>query len=174
MEVLGAVAAATQLCGMVVKALDSTAKLRDTLRQAPAQYNRWDIELTILDEAMASIRDNISLHTDSVMRLVGIITNKIEVLTIFCKKHSPPSEARFLTKLLWVPRARGIESRILQSFESLEHDKTTLILLINLSKGSISVEEFRQAIMDIQERPSSRRLAVVGHGLHSWLSHQSI
>ncbi|KAK5633234.1 hypothetical protein RRF57_008948 [Xylaria bambusicola] len=174
MEVLGAVAAGAQLCGILFKAIDSTARLRDTLRHMPAQYKSWDNELAILEETISFINDSPSLHTESVRRLVDIITNKIEGLTTFCKEYSPPSQARFLTKLLWVPRARSIESRILQSFESLEHDKTTLILLISLSNGSISIENFRQAIMGIQEKSSSQSSIVSRHGLQGLFSHPSI
>ncbi|KAI0437987.1 hypothetical protein F4803DRAFT_536488 [Xylaria telfairii] len=163
MEVLGAVAAASQLCGMLIQALDETARLRDLLRHAPTQYTRWNNELIILEEAISLIKANESLHTCTVMRLIEIITGKIKELTSFvCKNQPPLSDASFIKKLLWVPRARSIENRILQSFESLEYNKTTLILLINLSNGSISVENFRTAIMDVQARSSNQ--AVCRHG----------
>ncbi|KAI1179341.1 hypothetical protein F4777DRAFT_600937 [Nemania sp. FL0916] len=147
MEVVGTVAAVAQLCGVLIKAIDSTAQLRDILRQGPAQYSCWVAELTALEEAMSVIKDSTSLHRREVMGLIAIINGKIENLTAICQKHRPPSEARFFTKLLWVPRSRSIQNQIVQNFESLEHDKTTLILLINAPKNSISVIECPQETM---------------------------
>lgn len=162
MEVLGAVAAATQLCGMLIKALESTARLREILKHGPAQYKCWDMELTTLQEAISLIKNSTSLHTYSVIQLIEIIASKIEELARICTKYCPPSRARLLTKLLWAPRARSIENRILQNFASLEHDKTTLLLLINLSNGSISVENFRCAIMDLQAKTPDRHAGING------------
>ncbi|KAI3317584.1 hypothetical protein HD806DRAFT_364287 [Xylariaceae sp. AK1471] len=149
MEVVGAVAATTQLFGMAVKILESIAHLHDFIEHVPARYHGWDTELTLLGETIACIQRNSALHTCHVVKVIEIMTPKIESLALLCRQHTPPPKASRLTKVLRGLSARAVEPRILQSFQSLEQDKTTLILAVNLPIVPSSVENIRPSTEDM-------------------------
>ncbi|KAI1400050.1 hypothetical protein F4819DRAFT_386974 [Hypoxylon fuscum] len=136
MEVLGAVAATGQLIGTAVNILDLIAQLRDFLRYAPDRYQGWHTELYVLGETIAYIRDNSKLQTCQVSRIITGMAPKIQSLTDLCKRYSPDPDHKFLSRLNRAFSARGVEARIMQNFDSLEHDKTTLILSISTIKYS--------------------------------------
>lgn len=140
MEVLGAVAAAGQLAGTAITILDSISQLRDFLRHAPARYQGWNDELSVLGDTIKSIRDNKALHTCQISRILGNMAPKIEGLRELCAHYAFKPKLRLISKLLKARKARTVESRILQKFQSLEHDKTTLILTINTLNYKTSIE----------------------------------
>ncbi|KAI8632105.1 hypothetical protein F5Y19DRAFT_386108 [Xylariaceae sp. FL1651] len=142
MEVVGAVAAVSQLVGMAVTMLDSISQVRDFLRHMPARYQGWHAELTVLCDIISCIQQNSVLHTCQVSRIIEAMTPKIKSLAELCQQHTPHSKAGFITKISNALSARAVEPRIFQSLQSLEHDKTTLILAINLLVRSISSEKF--------------------------------
>ncbi|KAJ8132896.1 hypothetical protein O1611_g729 [Lasiodiplodia mahajangana] len=63
---------------------------------------------------------------------------KIESLVDLCKKYTPPSKANRVIKALRCLSAHKIEARIIEHLQSLEHDKTTLLITIQLLDRSIS------------------------------------
>ncbi|KAI2467930.1 hypothetical protein F4781DRAFT_400278 [Annulohypoxylon bovei var. microspora] len=141
MEVLGAVAATGQLIGTAVAILESISQLRDFLRHAPARYQGWRDELAVLGDTITSIRDDRALHTCQVSRIIKSMAPKITRLTELCAPYtSQPKQFRLISKLNRARKARAVESCILQNFQSLEHDKTTLILTISTLSRATSTE----------------------------------
>ncbi|OTA89592.1 hypothetical protein M434DRAFT_398484 [Hypoxylon sp. CO27-5] len=151
MEVLGTVAAAGQLIGTAVRILDSIAQLRDFLRHAPARYQGWHSELTVLNDTISYIRHNPALQTSQISHIVEAMAPKIETLTDLCLRHTPGPKQKLVSRLNRALSARTVESRILQSFQSLEHEKTTLILTIstlNVPSAIGSSAQTSQAIIE--------------------------
>ncbi|KAI1086574.1 hypothetical protein F5B19DRAFT_478785 [Rostrohypoxylon terebratum] len=144
MEVLGAVAATGQLIGTAIGILDSISQLRDFLRHAPERYKGWHTELTVLSETITCIVDNSALHTCQVKCIIDSMDPKIATLKSLCSRYMPQPKPSLITRLNNAFSARTTESRIVQSLESLEHDKTTLLLTISVLKESTSTESSRQ------------------------------
>ncbi|KAI1745220.1 hypothetical protein F4680DRAFT_401412 [Xylaria scruposa] len=136
MEVIGTVAATAQLLGMVMKILESISQLHDLVKHAPGRYRGWDAELTILGEMIYCIQVNPALQTFQVGRVIANISPKIESLVLLCREHCPRPEVKPLKRVLTALSACAIEPRILRRFESLEQDKSTLLLAINLHIAS--------------------------------------
>ncbi|KAI1455375.1 hypothetical protein F4805DRAFT_476733 [Annulohypoxylon moriforme] len=131
MEVLGAVAAVGQLVGTVITIIESISQICDFLRHAPARYQGWRCELAVLRDTITAIRDTKALHTCSVSRIITSMAPKISRLMELCANYSSEPKQRLITKLNRALKAKNLEVRILQVFESLERDKTTLILTIS-------------------------------------------
>ncbi|KAI1428426.1 hypothetical protein F5Y12DRAFT_711063 [Xylaria sp. FL1777] len=140
MEVLGAVAATAQLVGMVVTILESISQLYDLVKHVPGRYNSWETELAMLKESLDFIRNNSALQTAYIGRIIERMSPKFETLVLLCREHSPGPGPRSFKRALTTLSACKVEPRILQSFESLEHDKTTLILAISLHIISNPIE----------------------------------
>ncbi|KAI1300646.1 hypothetical protein F5Y03DRAFT_363990 [Xylaria venustula] len=132
MEVLGTVAATAQLVGMAMSILDSIAQLHDLIKHVPDRYRRWNIELGLLRETIDCIQHNPALQTMHVGRVMKAMCPKIESLLRLCKKYTPPSTANPIIKVLKNLSAHSVESLITEHLQSLEHDKTTLLLAIQL------------------------------------------
>ncbi|KAI1138517.1 hypothetical protein F5Y05DRAFT_42485 [Hypoxylon sp. FL0543] len=141
MEVLGTVAAAGQLIGTAIKILDSIAQLREFLHHAPARYQGWHSELAVLDDTVSCIRHNSALQTGQISRIIEAMAPKIETLTGLCLRHTPEARGKLVSRLNRAFTARAVESRILQSFQSLEHGKTALILTISALKVTFPIEQ---------------------------------
>ncbi|KAI2641350.1 hypothetical protein GGS26DRAFT_152 [Hypomontagnella submonticulosa] len=151
MEVIGAVAATTQLIGTAIGLLDSIAQLREFLQHAPARYQGWRDDLAVLGDTISDIQLNPALHTRQIGRIIDAMGPKIETLTVLCSCYTSGSEgaeSNFIRKLNRAFSARAVESRILKSFESLEHDKTTLILTISTLNKSAPVSSSAQIRRD--------------------------
>ncbi|KAI1215160.1 uncharacterized protein F4807DRAFT_23772 [Annulohypoxylon truncatum] len=138
MEVLGAVAAAGQLAGTTITILDSISQIRDFLQHAPARYQGWRDELSALSDTISCIRDNKALHTCQVCRIIEGMAPKITRLKELCAHYTPGPKLKLISRLNQARKARVVECRILQNFQSLEHDKTTLILTINALSHKVS------------------------------------
>ncbi|KAI1376331.1 hypothetical protein F4677DRAFT_419604 [Hypoxylon crocopeplum] len=152
LTLLGGVAASGQLIGTGFSIIDSIAQLREFLKHAPAQFQGWRTQLIVLDEIISQIGQDSALQTCPIRRIVESISPKIEALTKLCYQYSPDPKLKFIRRLNKAISARSIESRILQNFESLERDKTALILTINAMRGSTSTTESpRQANTDIKD-----------------------
>ncbi|KAI0181760.1 hypothetical protein GGR52DRAFT_526192 [Hypoxylon sp. FL1284] len=158
MEVLGAVAATGQLVGTVVGILDSINQLREFLKYAPARYHGWHTELDVLGETIACIKQNSLLQTCQVGRIVEEMAPKITTLSTLCALYAPQPKLRLYARLSRALSAKGAETRIFQSFESLEHDKTSLILTITTiqkSKADDSIHHTnRTDTSDTEDEPS--------------------
>lgn len=140
MEILGAVAATGQLIGTVLAILDSIDRLREFLKHAPGRFRGYSIQLTALGEVLSSIRQNSLLHTCPVRRIIEEMAPKISTLMELCSLYAPQSKLRLYARLNRALSAKKVEPRILQSFQSLETDKTTLILTITMIKKDIPIE----------------------------------
>ncbi|KAI0884164.1 uncharacterized protein GGS22DRAFT_189294 [Annulohypoxylon maeteangense] len=151
MEVLGAVAAAGQLFGTAIGLMDSIVQLRDFLQHAPERYKGWHTELTVLGDTIICIIDNPALHTFQVARIVHSIDLKIKTLKDLCAQYIQKSKLSFISRLNNAFSARIVEPRILQILESLEHDKTTLLLTLSILKEISSDEISRQASPEPEE-----------------------
>ncbi|KAI0539204.1 hypothetical protein GGR58DRAFT_465591 [Xylaria digitata] len=152
MEVVGAVAATAQLVGMVVTILESISQLHDLVKHIPERYSGWQDELTILRQTLDCIRHNSSLQTAYICRVIEQMNPKVNSLVILCRDYYPNPKSKHLKRVLSALSACKIEPRILQSFQSLEHDKATLILAINLHIASNSIEIVRIATTDMSKR----------------------
>ncbi|KAI6088859.1 hypothetical protein F4821DRAFT_233150 [Hypoxylon rubiginosum] len=137
MEVLGAVAATGQLIGTGFAILDAIDQLRDFLKHAPDRCQGWRCQLDALSGTICDIRQNSQLQTYQVKRIIEDIAPKISTLTKLCAHYAPEPQpkSRLYKRLSKALSAKGIERRILQSFQSLEQDKTTLILSISTIHG---------------------------------------
>lgn len=158
MEIVGTLAAATQLFGMFVNTLESLAQLHDLVKHLPGKYRRWDSELTMLRDTVNSILHNPALQSAGVSRVIGHMRPKIETLVLLCSKHASWPESKSLKRVLTTLSARTVEPRIVQGFESLEQDKTTLILAIHVcvvSNPMETVESLRRAAGEMPERQGS-------------------
>jgi hypothetical protein len=133
MEILGGVAATAQLIGLVVNIIQSIAELDDFISHVPQQYHRWHAQLTVLSDTIAGIQNNAALQTSHICRLVESINQKIDDLLLLCRQYTPRSETNAFSKVFKVLSARTVEPRMLQKFQALEHDKTTLLLAITTS-----------------------------------------
>jgi uncharacterized protein YceK len=142
MEVIGAVAATGQLIGTAYSILGSIARLRDELKHAPTRYQGWHTELATLSDTISDIRDNSKLQTRQVSRIVEEMAPKIDKLADLCVRYTPEPDCRlqFMARLRRALSTMGKEPRILQNFQSLEHDKTNLILMISTLSGCSSIE----------------------------------
>ncbi|KAI1643906.1 uncharacterized protein F4817DRAFT_348263 [Daldinia loculata] len=142
MEVLGAVAAAGQLVGTAVKILELIAELREFLKNAHGKCQGWLTQLTALDNAITDIRLNPTLHTSNILHIIEAMYPKVRDLGTLLPRYSPVSspglKIRFTTRMRGALSARTVEARIIQLFQSLEHDKTTLILTITTLNRSIA------------------------------------
>ncbi|KAI5924570.1 hypothetical protein F4810DRAFT_709527 [Camillea tinctor] len=138
MEVLGAIAATGQLVETAIRILKSISELRDYLKNAPAKYQTWHTELASLAGTISDIRDHSTLHTSRVGTIIESMAPKIDSLVDLCTRCTPEPKLRFVRRLNKALSARKVEACILQQFESLEHDKTTLILTISMLKREAS------------------------------------
>ncbi|GAW15322.1 hypothetical protein ANO14919_047310 [Xylariales sp. No.14919] len=152
MEVLGAVAATAQLVGMVMTILESISQLHDLVKHIPGRYHSWETELTMLKEALDCIQRNSSLQTVHIGRVIEVMSPKVETLVLLCREHAPRPGSKHIRRVLTTLSASKVEPRILQSFESLEHDKTTLILTINLHIVSNPIEIIRLPTGEMPKR----------------------
>ncbi|KAI8955277.1 hypothetical protein F4801DRAFT_574863 [Xylaria longipes] len=155
MEFIGTVAATAQLLGMVMKILESISQLHDLIKHVPGRYHSWDIELTILGEMIYYIQRNSALQTFHVGRVIANIRPKIESLVLLCREHAPRPKSKPLKRVLTTLSACAAEPRILQRFESLEHDKITLLLAINLRIASnpLAIEDMSKRVYEeVRER----------------------
>ncbi|KAI1146405.1 hypothetical protein F4825DRAFT_440857 [Nemania diffusa] len=134
MEAVGAVAATAQLVGMAMKTLELIANLHSIIKDVSARYEDWNTKLTTLEDLIRIIQGNPSLQTQSVERAIASMSLKVENLIVLCTMHVPRTGSRGLSKLLKCLTARAAEPRIHQSFQSLEQDKTSLLLVINASE----------------------------------------
>ncbi|KAI1419926.1 hypothetical protein F5Y12DRAFT_775429 [Xylaria sp. FL1777] len=141
MEVVGTVAATVQLVGMAMSILDSIAQLHDLIKCVPGRFQRWHTELDLLGETIKSIQHNAALQTFQVGRVMENMCPKIESLLILCKKHTPPSKASPIIKIIKNLSAHSVEPRIIEHLQSLEHDKTTLLLAIQLLPATNSTQD---------------------------------
>ncbi|KAI1146817.1 hypothetical protein F4825DRAFT_456113 [Nemania diffusa] len=160
MEIVGTLAAATQLFGMFVNTLESLAQLHDLVKHLPGKYRRWDSELTMLRDTVNSILHNPALQSAGVSRVIGHMRPKIETLVLLCSKHASWPESKSLKRVLTTLSARTVEPRIVQGFESLEQDKTTLILAIHVcvvSNPMETVESLRRAAGEMPERQAAHQ-----------------
>ncbi|KAI1085989.1 hypothetical protein F5B19DRAFT_480778 [Rostrohypoxylon terebratum] len=144
MEVLGAVAAAGLFAGTAITILDAITQLRDFLRHAPARYQGWGDQLNVLADIIVSIRDNSALQTCQVSRIIESMAPKVTQLAELCAHHALEPKPRFISRLIWAWKARDNEPRILQRFQSLERDKTALILIIGAMGHAKSTEKLEQ------------------------------
>ncbi|KAI1099111.1 hypothetical protein F4804DRAFT_322778 [Jackrogersella minutella] len=151
MEVLGTVAACGQLIGTAIKILDSIAQLRDYLRHAPARHRGWHTELAALHNILSYIRHHSNLQTCQVKGIIESIDFKIATLTNLCGRYMPVPNQQLFIKLNRALSARTVESKILQGFESLEHDKTTLLLVISTLRESTSAQSSSRGLPEIQD-----------------------
>ncbi|OTA98069.1 hypothetical protein M426DRAFT_126694 [Hypoxylon sp. CI-4A] len=131
MEVIGTVAATGQLIGTLLGILETIAELRDFLKHAPARCKGWLTEINALSEAILCIRDKPMLQTSQVQRILEAMAPKIRALTKLCTQYAPEPKLKFIKRLARALLARTNESRIIQSFQSLERDKATLLLTIS-------------------------------------------
>ncbi|KAI1780705.1 hypothetical protein F4818DRAFT_396550 [Hypoxylon cercidicola] len=140
MEVLGAVAATGQLIGTGFTILDAISQLRDFLKHAPGRCQGWCYQLDILSDTISCIRQHSQLQTYQVVRIIEGMAPKINNLAELCSHYAPQPKNRLYMRLSKALAAKGIETRILQSFQSLECDKTSLILTISTIHRSTSIE----------------------------------
>ncbi|KAI1411848.1 hypothetical protein F5Y13DRAFT_51716 [Hypoxylon sp. FL1857] len=156
MEVLGTVAAAGQLIGTAMRILDSIAQLRDFLQHAPARYQGWHSELAVLHDTVSCIRYNSALQTSQITCIIEAMAPKIDTLAGLCLSHAPEPKQKLVRRLNKALTARAVESRILQSFQTLEHYKTTLILTISTLNVPFSITNPAQ-VMSEDERQNMRK-----------------
>ncbi|KAI0107016.1 hypothetical protein GGR51DRAFT_163539 [Nemania sp. FL0031] len=132
MEVVGTVAATAQLVGMIMKIVESIATLHDLVKHVPGRYHRWEAELATLKETVCSIQNDSALQSVNVIRVILKDMNpKIEKLVLLCRKHSPRPKSKPVERVLTALSACAVEPHIIQTFESLEHDKTHIRIASN-------------------------------------------
>ncbi|KAI0502725.1 hypothetical protein F5B22DRAFT_652833 [Xylaria bambusicola] len=132
MEVVGTVAATAQLVGIAIGLLNSIAQIHDLIKHVPDRYQRWHVELDLLGEAITWIQQNYALQTWQVRRVLESMRSKMQSLLKLCQTYAPPSKASWIIKIFKNLSAHAIEPRIIEHLQSLEHDKTTLLLAIQL------------------------------------------
>ncbi|KAI0117302.1 hypothetical protein F4814DRAFT_415821 [Daldinia grandis] len=154
MEVLGAVAAAGQLVGTAVKILELIAELREFLKNAHGKCQGWLTQLTALDHAISDIRLNPTLHTNNILHIVEAMYPKVQDLGTLLPRYSPGNSSgpkiRFTTRIRGALSARTVEARIIQLFQSLERDKTTLILTITTLNRSVTSSSYTKLEQDTE------------------------
>ncbi|KAI0896261.1 hypothetical protein F4806DRAFT_56110 [Annulohypoxylon nitens] len=144
MEVFGAVVAAGQLVGTAYTIHESIAQIRDFLQHAPARCQGWRDQLDVLADIALSIQENRTLQTCQVSRIIEAMAPKVTELKELCANYTSGPKHRLISRLNWVRKVRNIEPRILQHFQSLEHDKTALILIISTLNRKNSTEQFKE------------------------------
>lgn len=132
MEVVGTVAATFQLVGLAMSLLDSIAQLHDVINLVPDRYQRWHTELHVLGAMINCIQQDSALHTSQVNQVLENMSPKIKSLLRLCRKYTPPANAGRIIKAIKILSAHAVEPRITEYLQSLEHDKTTLLLAIQL------------------------------------------
>ncbi|KAI0529951.1 hypothetical protein GGR58DRAFT_276574 [Xylaria digitata] len=132
MEVVGTVAATVQLVGLAMSILDSIAQLHDIINLVPDRYQRWHTELDVLGTTINCIQQDSALHTLQVNQVLENMSPKIKSLLRLCRRYTPPANASRIIKAIKILSAHAVEPRITEYLQSLEHDKTTLLLAIQL------------------------------------------
>ncbi|KAK5625325.1 hypothetical protein RRF57_001041 [Xylaria bambusicola] len=141
MEVVGTVAATAQLMGIAIGLLNSISQIHDLIKHVPDRYQRWHVELDLLGDAITCIQQNYALQTWQVRRVLENMLSKMQSLLKLCQTYAPPSKASWIIKILKNLSAHAIEPRIIEHLQSLEHDKTTLLLAIQLPIPSSKNED---------------------------------
>lgn len=159
MEVVGTVAATAQLVGLAIGLLNSIAQLLEVIKHVPGRYQRWHVELDLLGEAISCIQHNSALQTKQVRRVLENMRSKVQYLLKLCRTYAPPSKAIWVIKVLKNLTAHATEPRIMEYFQSLEHDKTTLLLVIQ----SPSIPESKNDYCLKNDKMPKRGLMEVDH-----------
>ncbi|XXH04260.1 hypothetical protein Hte_010674 [Hypoxylon texense] len=174
MEALGAAAAVGQFISMAAKMIDLIARLEDFLKNAPARYQGWRAQLATLDDTISYIRDNTELHTNHVKRVIGDMAPKILCLIKLCERYAPTPKAEWRSRLKKALSAWGVEPQILQNLQSLEQDKTTLLLAINMSSRATTPEEKKEETslnMDHQRQQQAREGSRAANHNSTYVAH---
>lgn len=160
MEAVGTVAAVIQLVGLAKNIIEAISQLYDLIKDIPGRYRSWKTGLAALKEIISRVQSNSVLHTSHVGHVMECMTSKVESLILLCGQHNPRSHSRPIKRILAAFSAYRVEPRIVQGFASLEQDKTTLILAINVDFISNSTQTTRLETGDMSNE-SNEELATM-------------
>jgi len=138
MEVIGVVAATTQLLGILMKVYTGIAELRDRMKFATARIQRFQDELACLGDIVCQILNNEALqimpNLESILLSIG---QKIATLNeLLAKTFVGPKSPGFGTRVVRAFREKLSEGMVTQTFKEIERNKTTLLLILNISQPS--------------------------------------
>jgi hypothetical protein len=130
-EILGSVAAAAQLVGLVINIVETLSKIRERVRRAPEQYNEYLVQTHQLLVTSELIQASEALQTEEIkIQLVDAIAEaeKLQSILVIAAQRF----ARNPVKQTFWRVVKGHEERLISShFANLLQLKTTLVLSIS-------------------------------------------
>ncbi|KAF9641094.1 hypothetical protein BFW01_g12900 [Lasiodiplodia theobromae] len=156
LEVLGAVASASQISFYVCNIVAAVQAIRRELREAPQRIQQRTKHLSFLLSIINSIQTNQLFHTSEVENHLKDIQERIYTLRLTLESSNKPLKDQSLRKVWRALETLRAETQILKSFDALESEKSSLLLFIAGAYGA-KLHEVYQLAVDIKMDPSSRR-----------------
>ncbi|KAL1630306.1 hypothetical protein SLS56_004978 [Neofusicoccum ribis] len=156
LEVLGAVASASQISFYVCNIVAAVQAIRRELREAPQRIQQRTKHLFFLLSIINSIQTNQLFHTSEVENHLKDIQERIYTLRLTLESNNKPLKDQSLRKVWRALETLRVETQILKSFDALESEKSSLLLFITGAYGA-KLHEVYELAVDIKMDPSSRR-----------------
>lgn len=135
MEVVGALASISQLAVYLSTTIASVHEIRNELRDAPRRIRQQDKYLLSLLSILETISDNPSLQTAKVAAYLEPVSVQITFIRDIITSHSAYTRSGLAKKLWWSFISVKEQPRVLESFKTLEFEKSSLHLYITGSYG---------------------------------------
>ena len=129
-EVLGVLAAASQLTEQSLKIANIISDLYSKVRDAPESIRKQSVQVGQLIEIARQIKQNPSLQTALVESILRNCVGEAEKLQEILERISIAAEDGRVRKLWKALDGVGKEKRILALFAKLEQEKSSLVLCI--------------------------------------------
>lgn len=129
-EVLGVLAAASQLAEQGLKITGAIYDLYKKVRDAPESIRQQSVQVEQLIDIAKLIESNPSLQTDSISSILSSCTNEAKDVLKILQGVTPARETHKLEKRWKALAAVSMQKRILAHFAKLEQGKSTLALCI--------------------------------------------
>ena len=136
-EVLGTLAAGSQLLGYIFKIGEALFELRDHIKHSPARIRSYVEQLESLACTVQYIQGNQKLHTHVVETLLRAISQKVDALNKILRTSFSGVTHRSSKRYFRIYGEKKTERRIKESLAALEGDKINLVLCI-----TVALDEF--------------------------------
>jgi hypothetical protein len=137
LEIVGTLAATSQLIETISKLINAISELRESIRDGPKRFRGFREELIALNDTVRHLRYGTGFGQQA-MQLITILKSiavTIDDLNRLLNKCLVVPQSSF-SKALWAIRTRETGRRLLKTFSDLERKKTTLILTIQIMSST--------------------------------------
>jgi len=133
LEVLGAVAAASQLLSSICNLIHLSRELQTQIKQGPDLFRHQTEDLDTLINILDHIRDKTSLQKPGIEKYIAILQCRVENLRNIISSYINRLAKRHVRRILNAFSIIESGKSIARQFEALNRDKTTLILFLSAS-----------------------------------------